>query len=356
MDFIEQLPMSDGYTSILVIVDRLSKMGLFIPTRGKITSSELAHLFVLHVFSKHGVPSHVTSDRGSEFVSHFFRSLGEALNMKLHFTAGYHPSADGQTERVNQTLEQYIRMYCNYQQDNWAPLLPLGEFAYNNTPNDTTGVSPFFANKGYHPSVTVYPERDLTSTRAREFVTDLDALHQELRTQMTAAQKRYQGPADKRRSPDPKISIGDEVFINAAGFRTARPGQTFSERYYGPYEVIAQPGPASFTLKLPRDMHRIHPVFHISQLELGHPNTIPGRTQPPPPPLEIDGELEYEIAEILSSKLDRRRRPPLMYLVRWDGYAGTPEETSWVRADELEHATELVEEFHAKYPDLPGPL
>ncbi len=358
MDFIEQLPESDGFTTVLVVVDRLSKMALFIPTVNEITSSGLANLFVLHVFSKHGVPSHVTCDRGSEFVSHFFRSLGEALDMRLHYTAGYHPSADGQTERVNQTLEQYIRMYCNYQQDNWASLLPLGEFAYNNTPNATTGVSPFFANKGYHPSISVHPERDLVSARAREFVTDLDALHQELRKQMAAAQARYQGPADARRTPDPKINIGDQVFIAEDAFKFAkrRPTKKFSETFYGPYEVIAQPGPASFTVRLPRDMRQIHPVFHISQLQVGEPNTIPGRVQPPPPPVTVDGELEYEIAEILSSKLDRRRKPPLLYLVRWLGYAGTDEETQWLRADELEHADELVSDFHAKYPHLPGPL
>src|SRR5258705_10916237 len=88
MDFIEQLPSSEGYTAILVIVDRLSKQAIFIPTYDTITSMQLAKLFVLHVFSKHGVPSHVTSDRGTEFVSHFFRSLGKALDMRLHFTSG----------------------------------------------------------------------------------------------------------------------------------------------------------------------------------------------------------------------------------------------------------------------------
>jgi len=158
MNFIKKLPDSNGYTAILVIVDRMSKQGIFIPTHNTITSAELAKLFVLHVFSKHGVPSHVTSDRGSEFVSHFFRSLGEALDMKLHFTSGYHPEADGQTERTNQTLEQYIRIYCNYQQDNWSELLPLAEFAYNNAPHATTGVSPFFANKGYHPNISIHPK------------------------------------------------------------------------------------------------------------------------------------------------------------------------------------------------------
>jgi IS30 family transposase len=108
MDFIEQLPGSSGYTAILVVVCRLTKQSIFIPTYDTITSADLAKLFILHVFSKHGVPSHVTSDRGSEFVSHFFWSLGKALDMTLHFTSGYHPEGDGQTERVNQTLEQYL--------------------------------------------------------------------------------------------------------------------------------------------------------------------------------------------------------------------------------------------------------
>jgi IS30 family transposase len=163
MDFIEQLPASSGFTAILVVVDRLSKQCVFIPTHDTIMAPELAKLFLLHVFSKHGVPSHITSDRGSEFVSHFFRSLGKALDICLHFTLGYHPEGDGQTEHMNQTLEQYLCIYCNYQQDNWLELLPLAEFSYNNAPNATTGVSPFFANKGYHPNISIHPERDLTS-------------------------------------------------------------------------------------------------------------------------------------------------------------------------------------------------
>jgi len=114
MDFIKKLPSSSSFDTILVIVDRLSKQAIFIPTHDTITSAELARLFVTHVFSKYRVPSHVMSDRGSEFVSHFFRSLGTALDMRLHFTSGYHPEGNGQAERTNQTLEQYLRVYCNY--------------------------------------------------------------------------------------------------------------------------------------------------------------------------------------------------------------------------------------------------
>jgi len=88
------------------------------PTHNTITSLELAKLFLLHVFSKHSVPTHITSDHGTEFISHVFQSLRKALNMCLHFTSGYHPEGDGQTEQSNQTLKQYLRVYCNYQQDN----------------------------------------------------------------------------------------------------------------------------------------------------------------------------------------------------------------------------------------------
>jgi hypothetical protein len=356
MDFIEQLPSSMGYTAILVVVDRLTKQAIFISTYDTVTSEQLAQLFVIHVFSKHGAPSHVTSDRGVEFVSHFFRSLGKALDMRLHFTSGYHPEGDGQTERTNQTLEQYVRMYCNYQQDNWHGLLPLAEFAYNNAPSATTGISPFFANKGYNPNISVHRDLELTSARAKEFVVDLDDLHRELRSQIAEAQKRYQGPADSRRTPAPDFKVGDKVYVKAAHFRTTRPSKKFAEKNLGPYEIIAKVGPLSFTLRLPEHLRAVHPVFHVSQLETATPNTIPNRVQPPPPPIEVDENIEYEISEILDSKLDKRRKCQLLYLVRWTGYEGTDQETDWLPATELSHAAELVRDFHSRYPTKPGPL
>ena len=117
------------------------------------------------------------SNRGSEFVSSFFRTLGKALDMKLHFTSGYHPEGDSQTKHTNQTLEQYLRIYRNYQHSNWSDLSPLVKFTYNNALNATTSVSPFFANKGYNPNLSVHPEQGLISTCAHDFVVDLDELH-----------------------------------------------------------------------------------------------------------------------------------------------------------------------------------
>jgi len=116
--------------------------------------------------------------------------------MQLHFTSGYHPEGDGQTEHMNQTLEQYLHVYCNYQQDNWFKLLFLVEFVYNNAPSTTTGVSLFFANKGYHLDITVHPECNIASSRAYDFAIDLNELQSTLKAEISAAQQRYQKSAD----------------------------------------------------------------------------------------------------------------------------------------------------------------
>ena len=138
--------------------------------------------------------------------------------MWLHFTSGYHPEGDGQTECTNQTLEQYLRVYCNYQQDNWSELLPLAEFAYNNALSATTSVSPFFANKGYHPNITVHPKHDIASSRAHNFAIDLDKLQSTLKAKISAAQQRYQKSADVRCSPTPDFKVDDKVFVKAQFF------------------------------------------------------------------------------------------------------------------------------------------
>jgi len=155
IDFIEQLPPSDGFTEILMIIDQLTKQAVFIPAYRSINTPGLAYLFIQHIFSKHRVPSHITLDKRSEFVSRFFKSLATTLQMKLYHTSDYHPEADGQTKRTNQTLEQYLRTYCNYQQLDWVQLLPLAEFTYNNVSSATMKESLFFANKGYHPQLQI---------------------------------------------------------------------------------------------------------------------------------------------------------------------------------------------------------
>jgi len=196
MDFIKKLLSSSRFNTILIIVNWLIKQVIFIPAYDTITSVDLARLFVLHVFSKHSVPFHVTSDRSLGFVSNFFLSLSTALDMRLHFTSGYYPEGDGQTKYMNQTLKQSFCIYYNYQQDNWSKLLPLVDFAYNNAPSATTSVSPFFANKRYHLSITVHPKHDIASSRAHNFTIDLDELQSTLKAEISTAQQCYQKSAN----------------------------------------------------------------------------------------------------------------------------------------------------------------
>ena len=199
----------------MVIVDCLIKQAIFIPTHQTINTPTIAKLFVVHVFSKYRIPSHVISDQGLKFVSRFFHSLAATLDMKLHFTSDYHSERDGQTEHTNQTLEQYLRIYCNYQQFDWSCLLPLAEFAYNNTMSATTGLTPFFTNKRYHSSLQTQLEHDLPFDLAQPFIAELESVHTRLKQSIVEAQACYQGLADAKYSVPFDIKVEDPIFILA---------------------------------------------------------------------------------------------------------------------------------------------
>jgi len=129
-----------------------------------------------------------------------------------------------------------------------------------------------------------------------------------------------------------------------------------SEKYLGPYKIIAQPSPQSFTLRLLDTMRAVHPVFHISMFKPSTPNIFQQHSKPPLAPVIIDGEPEYEISKIVDSKIDRQRAYKLLYKVIWLGYENTNNDSKWLLATELEHAKELLNDFHIKYPSKPEPL
>jgi len=230
------------------------------------------------------------------------------------------------------------------------------EFAYNNALSATTGVSPFFANKGYHPNITVHPECNIASSRAHDFTIDLNELQSTLKTEISVAQQHYQKSADVRRSPTPDFKVGDKVFVKAQFFQTTRPSKKLSEKYLGPYEIIAQPGTLLFTLCLPESMHSVHPVFYVSILEPATSNIFSKRIQPVPAPVIIDGEPEYEISWIVDSKINCRWACKLLYKVIWLGYEDTGDKSEWIPISKLTHAMDLISDFHIAYPTKPGPL
>jgi Integrase zinc binding domain/Chromo (CHRromatin Organisation MOdifier) domain/Integrase core domain len=351
MDFIVELPESNGFNAILVCVDRFTKMAHFCPTTTNVTSEDTAELYLRYVFKHHGLPSDIVSDRGTQFVSHFSKRLYELCGIKHNKSTAYHPQSDGQTERVNQVLEQYLRIFCDYQQDNWFELLPLAEFSYNNAQHASTLMSPFFANYGVNPRFSLQVSNDPSQNPAAEdLVARLKTIHQQLKENLTAAQTKYKEFHDVHVKEAPPFAVGDLVWLSRRNITTTRPSTKLDFKRLGPYKILDVVGESkmAFKLDLPRSM-KIHPVFHASLLDPHHANTIPGRTQPPPPPVTVEDALEYEVKEVLDSRI---RHNKLEYFVDWVGYA--PHERSWEPASYLDHATEEIARFHERYPDRPS--
>lgn len=144
MDFITGLLLSSGYDEVWVIVDRLTKMADFVPLAvGGKTAADLARVFSKEVWGLHGLPADIVSDRDSRFTSATWKVFLGILDIRPRMSTAFQPGTDGQTKRVNQTIETFRRPFLSQEQDNWADLLPLAEFAYNNSATTATGMSPF---------------------------------------------------------------------------------------------------------------------------------------------------------------------------------------------------------------------
>jgi hypothetical protein len=198
-----------------------------------------------------------------------------ALGMTRNLSTAFHPETDGQTERVNAIMEQYLWAYCNYQLDNWKQLLPIAEFCYNNTQSETTRVTPFYANYGYHPCF----EPDLGNVTAEtpevsEYVTALNNLHAELRAKIAYAQAAHAEQANKICYPDPVLELGDRVWLRQKHVKTTRPSGKLDYQLLGPYTILEKVGSRAYKLDLPPSV-QLQPVFHISLLEPAEPDSKP---------------------------------------------------------------------------------
>src|ERR1700689_3245704 len=159
VDFIVELPDSRGYDMVIMVVDSTGKRAHFIETTTTITSKGVAHLFLKYIWKLHGLPKKVISDCGVQFVAEFMKELYRLLGIEVASSTAYHPQTDGQTERVNQELEQYICLFVNERQNNWHKLLPLGEFAYNNHVHSSTQHTLFLLDTGRNPRMGFEPHQ-----------------------------------------------------------------------------------------------------------------------------------------------------------------------------------------------------
>jgi transposase InsO family protein len=204
----------------MVVVDRLTKMAHFIPCHKTITSEQTAELLLQHIFRLHGIPDETVSNQGPQFVAKYYKRLMELLGIGVKLSSAFCPQTDGQTKRVNQVLEQYLHCTSCYQQDNWAQLLPQAEFSYNNTLHISTGVSPFYANYGYHPQLDFQATTEVVVPSAEDRAAQLNRLHQDLQRELTRAQERYKEQADVHRKEAPVFHPGDKVWLLQKNIQT----------------------------------------------------------------------------------------------------------------------------------------
>lgn len=266
VDFIVKLPTSDGWDSIMVVVDHFSKTAHFIPAWETWDAAKVATAFVSSVFRLHGLPDRIVSDRGSSFMSRFWKEVQRLLCISPAPSTAFHPATDGQVERVNAILEDFLRQFVNIRQDDWVLWLPIAELSYNNTPSSSTSTSPFFACHGFHPrfnSLTV----SSTVPRADLWIRQLQAIQDRL-VDMLAQAKRSQAKFYNagRRVAD-VFSQGDLVWLSRRNLKTSRPFSKLDVRRVGPFPVDHMVGTNTVKLLLPAEYRRLHPVFDISLIK-----------------------------------------------------------------------------------------
>jgi len=353
MDFITHLPVTtNGFDSIFVVVDRLSKMAHFIPALVTDTAVDSAKRFFQSVFRLHGLPLDIVSDRDPKFTGNFWRALTEFLGIKLSMSTAYHPQSDGQTERTNRTLEQFLRHYVNFAQDNWDEFLTPAEFAYNNAVHTSIGMSPFEFCSGRKPmsfpvvplsaEMPVYLERVPT---AAELSSRFQTLLGIARDRMHHAQEQQAAQANKLARDVITFVPGDLVRLSTEHYRDDVLGQAspkLSDRFIGPFKVLEMVSPGAYRLDLPPKYSRIHAVIPVSSLALYKPTDdveFPSRAPPRPGPVMVEGEEEYIVEKILAS---RKKGKGVQYLVLWKGYPRS--EATWEPASSVED-TEALEAF-----------
>jgi hypothetical protein len=330
-DFITELPPSriSGlvYDSIMVVVCRLTKMAHYIPARADWDGTDLAQAWIREVIRLHGVPSRVISDRGPLMNATHWETFNHYLNSRRVLTSAYHPETDGQTERQNQTLEQYLRIYCTLEQDDWTLWISIAEFAYNDSVHATTGVTPFRANLGRNPRSANWPTMALgegESPLGESMAAKLLLLQTECKKKIIAANAYQKEYSDMKRLPIP-FKVGDQVLVSNRHIRSLRPKKKLDWKYVGPGTIMAQIGPSAFRVEVP-GLNSVHPVFHASLLEpFTQKGSIPHPSTPITDTLRNYGDDVYEVEEIVERR--KTQDDQWEYLVKWKGYGEN--ENSW---------------------------
>ena len=279
MDFIEALPRSEGFDTIWVIVDRLSKYSHFVPLKHPLNAQGLAHQFVKEIIRLHGIPRSIVSDRGKIFMGHFWQEIHKLQGTKLNFTSAYHPESNGQSEVVNKRLGNYLRCFASTKPKSWCSWLPWAEFCYNTSYHVSIHTTPFKIVYGRDPPMICrYGTPKSPVDDIDRYLQERDQVLTILKQHLSNAQAIMKASKDSDRR-DVSFKEGDLVYLKLRPYRMRALSKRFNEKlapkYFGPYLIVKQINVVAYKLAFPDDC-RIHHVFHASQLKkvVGNPDQV----------------------------------------------------------------------------------
>ncbi|KAJ4722993.1 Retrotransposon protein, putative, Ty3-gypsy subclass [Melia azedarach] len=352
MDFISGMAKANGQKAVLVVVDRFFKYAVFIPAPHACTADTAAELFYKHVVKYFGIPEDIVSDRDARFTGRFWTALFNLMGTELKFSTANHPQTDGQTERMNALLEEYLRHYVTANQTNWVDLLDVAQFCYNLHRSSATGMSPAELVMGQQP-LTPHEVAKQTSggkcPAAYRFVRDKQELLAQATDSLAKASRRMKKYADAGRRPL-EFDVGDKVLLKLTpqiwkkiSSKTVHRGLV--PRYDGPFEVVKRVGRVAYRLKLPERL-KVHPTFHVSFLKPFHEDLVDGgchqaKRAPPVIRKQFDKEVEKILDHRTMGQSKKNRRTD--YLVQWKD--GSEADASWERDVTLWQFEREVKEY-----------
>ena len=302
-DFITKLPLAQGYDSILVVVDRLTKIVHFISTIERILVEGLARLFRDNIWKLHRLPESIISDREFQFVAELIRELNRILEIKSKMLTTFHPQTDRQTERVNQELEQYLRMFIDHRQEQQPDWLGTVKFTYNNKVHSSTKTLPFEANYGQNPRMGFEVRKKEKYGGIEKFVTKMKEIQEEAKVALEKVQEEIKKYANRKRAEVNKYKVGDLVMLSTKNLKyqiIERRKEKLIKKFVEPYKIKKIVLMNVVELKLPATI-KIYPVVNISRIQR-YVGQVEGQRKEQPTPVIIKGEEEQEVERILNKQ------------------------------------------------------